>query len=146
MFIKIFNNKKVTKNISTKRRITENTLLSPANNSLLPSIFRNTRKRHWNLLKNNITNAVSWRCSIKKVLLEISQNSQENNCAKVPFFNKVAGLNLHLYKKNRLWHRCFPVNFATFLTYFLTEHLWWLLLTVKAAELYHWHHSRAFKS
>ena len=36
------------------------------------------------------------RCSIKKVLLEISQNSQENTCARV-------------------WHRCFPVNFAKFL-------------------------------
>ena len=31
--------------------------------------------------------------------------------------------------KKRLWHRCFPVNFAKFLrTPFLTEHLWWLLL------------------
>ena len=25
------------------------------------------------------------RCSVKKVFLEISQNSQENNCARVPF-------------------------------------------------------------
>ena len=31
--------------------------------------------------------------------------------------------------KKRLWHRCFPVNFAKFLrTPFFTEHLWWLLL------------------
>ena len=31
--------------------------------------------------------------------------------------------------KRRLWHRCFPVNFAKFLrTSFFTEHLWWLLL------------------
>ena len=31
--------------------------------------------------------------------------------------------------KKRLWHRCFPVNFAKFLrTPFLAEHLWWLLL------------------
>ena len=31
--------------------------------------------------------------------------------------------------KKRLWHRCFPVNFAKFLrTPFPTEHLWWLLL------------------
>ena len=35
------------------------------------------------------------------------------------FFNEVAGL-----VKKRLWHRCFPVNFAKFLrTPFLTEHL-----------------------
>ena len=33
--------------------------------------------------------------------------------------------------KKRLWHRCFPVNFAKFLrTPFFTEHLWWLLLLV----------------
>ena len=32
-------------------------------------------------------------------------------------------------KKMRLWHRCFPVNFAKLLrTPFLTEHLRWLLL------------------
>ena len=29
-------------------------------------------------------------CSVKKVFLEILQNSQENNCARV-FLNKVAG-------------------------------------------------------
>ena len=28
------------------------------------------------------------RCSVKKVFLEISQNSQENTCARVPFFIK----------------------------------------------------------
>ena len=32
--------------------------------------------------------------------------------------------------KRRLWHRCFPVNFAKFLrTPFFIEYLWWLLLT-----------------
>ena len=31
--------------------------------------------------------------------------------------------------KKRLWHRCFPVNFVTFLrTPFFVEHPWWLLL------------------
>ena len=40
---------------------------------------------------------------------------------------KVAGP-ATLFKK-RLWHRCFPVNFAKFLRPpFFTEHLWWLLL------------------
>ena len=33
--------------------------------------------------------------------------------------------------KKRLWHRCFPVNFAKFLrTPFFTDHLWWLLLLI----------------
>ena len=39
----------------------------------------------------------------KKVFLEISQNSQENTCTRVCFLIK------------KLWHRCFPVNFAKFL-------------------------------
>ena len=31
------------------------------------------------------------------------------------FFNKVAGLRPATLSKKRLWHRCFPVNFAKFL-------------------------------
>ena len=66
--------------------------------------------------------AVSWVCSIKKVFLEISQNSQENICARVSFLRKF------LIKK--VWHRCFPANFAKFLrTPFSTEHLLRLLLS-----------------
>ena len=45
------------------------------------------------------------------------------------FFNKVAGLKPATLLKERLWHRCFPVNFGKFLRKsFFTEHLWWLLL------------------
>ena len=52
-------------------------------------------------------------CSVKKVFLEISQNSQANTKKR----------------KKRLWHRCFPVNFAKFIIIpFLTEYLQWLLL------------------
>ena len=40
-----------------------------------------------------------------------------------------AGLRPATLLKKRLWHRCFPVNFAKFLrTPFSTEHLRWLLL------------------
>ena len=54
--------------------------------------------------------AVVTSCSAEKAFLEISQNSQENACARVSFLKKI------------LWHRCFPVNFAKFLrTSFLTE-------------------------
>ena len=50
---------------------------------------------------------------------------------KSRLFNKVAGLRPATLLKKRLWHRCFPLNFAKFLrTPFLTEHLWWLLLIV----------------
>ena len=60
---------------------------------------------------------------LKKVLLlEVSQNSQENICSRVPFLINL--LNNNLLLKHRLWHSCFAVNFATFLrTPFFTEHL-----------------------
>ena len=43
-------------------------------------------------------------CFVKKMFLEISQNSQENTCVRVSFL-----------LKKRPWHRCFPLNFAKFL-------------------------------
>ena len=59
---------------------------------------------YWNLYFFDMEEGVAQTCSVKKVFLEI-------------------------LLKNRLWHRCFPVNFAKFLrTPFFTEHLWWLLL------------------
>ena len=54
-------------------------------------------------------------CSVKKVFVETSQNSQENTCAKVSFFNKGAGLRSATLIKKRLLHRCFPVNFKLFI-------------------------------
>ena len=57
---------------------------------------------------------VAQRCSVKKVSLEISQNSLEYICARA-FFYKVAGLRPATLLKKRLWHWCFPVNFTKFL-------------------------------
>ena len=45
--------------------------------------------------------AVTQRCSLKTVFLKISQNSQENTCARVSILIKL--------------RRCFPVNFAKIL-------------------------------
>ena len=54
------------------------------------------------------------RFSVKKVFLEISQNSQEN-----------LGLRAATLLRKRLYHMCFPVNFLKFVrTLFFTEHLW----------------------
>ena len=70
------------------------------------------------------TEAVVRRCSVKKMSLEIFQDSQENTCARVSFFNKVACLSPATLLKKSLWYRCLPVNFAKFLrTHFFTEHL-----------------------
>ena len=74
------------------------------------------------------------RCSVKKVSLEILQNSQKNAVPESLFY-KVAGLRPATLLKKRLWHRCFPVNFTKFLrTPFIIEHLWWLLLIFGSAE------------
>ena len=60
-------------------------------------------------------------CSVKKVFVEISQNSLENTCAKVSFFNKVAGLrSATLLKKDSgtgvfLWIlNCLSITFFLF--------------------------------
>ena len=67
------------------------------------------------------------------MFVEISQNSQKSTCAKVFLLIKLQASGLQLYKKResgtgvflwiwpatlskkKLWHRCFPVNFAKFL-------------------------------
>ena len=46
--------------------------------------------------------AVVQICSVNQVFLEISQNSQENTCARVSFFNKVAGIAGNYIKKETL--------------------------------------------
>ena len=65
--------------------------------------------------------AVVQRCSIKMVLLKISQNSQENISARVSFLIKLQASG-----------DSFPVNFPKFLrTPFFTKHLRWLLLLLQ---------------
>ena len=59
----------------------------------------------------------------KKVFFEISQNSQENTCARVSLLRPATSL------KKRLRHRCFPVNVVKFLrTPFHIQRFWWLHL------------------
>ena len=65
------------------------------------------------------------------MFLKISQNSQENTCARVSCLIKLqaSGLRPAILLKKRLWLRCFSVNFVKFLrTSFLIENLWWLFL------------------
>ena len=58
----------------------------------------------------------------KKRLLKISQNSQENTCARASFLINSEACNF--IQKKKLWLRCFHVNFVTFLrTTFFIEHL-----------------------
>ena len=55
------------------------------------------------------------RCSlINGVLRNFPKFTGKHLCQSL-FFNKVAGLRPATLLKKRLWHRCFPVNFAKFL-------------------------------
>ena len=61
-----------------------------------------------------MSEAVVHRCSVIKVLLKISRNSQENTNVGA------SGMQLN----NRLRQMCFPVNFEkSFRTHFLIEHV-----------------------
>ena len=93
-------------------------------NKTLKSTKRKLMTKSWDIdiqTFNDIkSNLLQIKCSssypevfCKKVFLEISQNSQENTCARA-FFNKVAGLRPPALLKKKLRHRCFPVNFVKF--------------------------------
>ena len=55
------------------------------------------------------------RCSVRKcVLRNLAKFTRKHLCHSL-FFNEVAGLRPATSLKKRLWHRCFPLNFAKFL-------------------------------
>ena len=71
------------------------------------------------------------RRSVKKVFSQKFRKIHRKHLCQSLFFNKVGGLRPAHLLKNRLWHRCSPVNFAKFQrTPFLKQHLWWLLLNL----------------
>ena len=67
----------------------------------------------------------------KGVLRNFAKFTGKHLCYRL-FFNKVVGLKPATLLKKRVWHKCFPVNFAKFLrTPFIPEHLGWLLLNLE---------------
>ena len=74
-------------------------------------------------------------CSVKNVFLEISQNSQENTCARVSLLIKLPTKAWNFIKKETLT-QVFPANFAKFLRApFLTEDFRGLLLTIRSFKM-----------
>ena len=53
-------------------------------------VFSKTVQKRWSQ-DDTHPEAVARRCSVEKVFLEISQNSQEKHMCQSLFFNKVAG-------------------------------------------------------
>ena len=79
-----------------------------------------------------IKEAVAQTCSVKKVFLEISQNSQENTCARVSFLIK-----LPAPPEKETLAQVFSCEFCEILrTPFFTEHLWWLLWALKELRIF----------
>ena len=54
-------------------------------------------------------------CSVRKGVLRYFTKFTGKNLCQSLFFTKVAGPRPATLLKKRLWHRCFPVNFAKFL-------------------------------
>ena len=84
-----------------------------------------------NILNCFYSEAVAQRSSAKKVLLEISQNSWENTCARVSFL-----INLQVWWLLLVAAGCWcfwgPASGGLLLVAFFTHlaHLWWLLLCI----------------
>ena len=55
------------------------------------------------------------RCSARKGVLRNFSKFTGKHLCQVLFYNKVAGPEPATLLKMRLWHRCFPINFAKFL-------------------------------
>ena len=60
----------------------------------------------------------------KGVLRSFAKFTGKHLCQSF-FFNKIAGLNPATLLKNRLWHRCFPVNFTKLLRTFTSGGCFW---------------------
>ena len=69
--------------------------------------------------------AVIQRCSVKQVFLEISQNLQEDTCARVSFLIKLQASGLQLYLKKETLAQVFSCEFCEISkNIFFTENLW----------------------
>ena len=84
-----------------------------------------------------MSEATTGRCSIlKRVLKNFAKFKGKHLCQSL-FFAQVAGLSPATLLKKRLWHRCFPVNFAKFLrTPFLQNASGRLLLQYLSKETF----------
>ena len=58
------------------------------------------------ICETNYSEAVAQRCSVKKALLEISQNSQENTCARPQACNFIKKETLVLVFTCEFWEFC----------------------------------------
>ena len=104
------------------------------NNSRFIAIYLllfGTEDFYENNLEKKYYYSTIFRSSQWKVFLGVSQNSQENTRVRVSFLINLQSWACNFIKK-KLWHRCFPVNFAKFLN--LHELRYQLCLTRRKFE------------
>ena len=70
--------------------------------NLLIDVWKSPEYASRNFEKESISEAVSRKCAVKMVFLKISQNSQENACVRISFFNNFTGLRPATLLKKRL--------------------------------------------
>ena len=79
---------------------------------------------HQSLFIKQYPEAATGSVLYKKVFLKISQNSKETPVPKPRCLIKLKAKKPATFFKKRLWHRCFQVHFAKFLTsVFFAAHL-----------------------
>ena len=79
------------------------------------------------------------RCSMKKSVFRNFPKFIGKQLCQSLFFNKVAGLELATLIKKRLWHKCFPVNFATLKLFLVFREA-----GLAACNSIKWHQHRCF--
>ena len=85
------------------------------NGALLKHWFVNELKCNWLFVfQKNIRNSHR-RYSARKGVLKNFEKFTEKRLCQSLFLNKFVDLRLATLLKNRLWQKCFPVNFAKFL-------------------------------
>ena len=112
--------------------------LKTSENQRFSDVFRGYQKRSvaWNgfekigFTENGVVNSKDIQRK-----LNCRSSRPEVFCKKVFLASFLIKLQGWALLKQRLWHRCFPVNFVKFLrTAFFIEHLWWLLLKLLSIE------------
>ena len=102
---------------------------------LFPIKFVNTNIQYFfGVMRNKVQKQPLEVFCKKDVLKNFAKSTGKRLCQSL-FFNRVVGLRSATLLKKKLWHRCFPVNFAKFLrTPFVQKTSGQLLIWTTASE------------
>ena len=113
-----------------------------SNQNIVSLIFLTLKVLNQLVILLRYSEAVVRKCSVKKVFLNISQNSEESSCAGFSFSTKLQADYCRCAVK-RLPHMCFPKKFAKFLrTSFLKSISGRLIMDTKFFQAIFYTHTR----